>query len=176
LFVAVVLGILVTFPKAQSKDLVGLGIRHKENFIHEPRLVFKDWENLVLNGIGELSRFSRLGSDGDDLGEHNVPPFGSGSVGHNLCSMGPRVNYPKMVQGKSARMWQTMISEREQPDDPMPEWLDLKALTGYACVSERTLREWIHRDSNPLPASRVVYPGHGGPLRASRTKREYRVG
>jgi excisionase family DNA binding protein len=48
-----------------------------------------------------------------------------------------------------------MISEREQPGDPMPEWLDLKALTGYACVSERTLREWIHRDTNPLPASRV---------------------
>ena len=35
------------------------------------------------------------------------------------------------------------------------EWLDLKTLTAYACVSERTLREWIHRDSNPLPASRV---------------------
>jgi excisionase family DNA binding protein len=36
-----------------------------------------------------------------------------------------------------------------------PEWLDLKALRGYACVSERTLREWIHRASNPLPAARV---------------------
>ena len=36
-----------------------------------------------------------------------------------------------------------------------PEWLDLKALTGYACVSERTIREWIHRPLNPLPASRV---------------------
>ena len=48
-----------------------------------------------------------------------------------------------------------MISEREQPDDPMPEWLDLKALTGYACVSERTLRESIHRPENPLPAVRV---------------------
>ena len=36
-----------------------------------------------------------------------------------------------------------------------PEWLDLKALTGYACVSERTLRVWIHRPHNPLPAVRV---------------------
>lgn len=36
-----------------------------------------------------------------------------------------------------------------------PEWLDLKALQLYACVSERTLREWIHRASNPLPAARV---------------------
>ena len=35
------------------------------------------------------------------------------------------------------------------------EWVDLKALTRYACVSERTLRDWIHRASNPLPAVRV---------------------
>jgi excisionase family DNA binding protein len=36
-----------------------------------------------------------------------------------------------------------------------PEWLDLKALQKYACVSERTVREWIHRATNPLPAVRV---------------------
>jgi len=35
------------------------------------------------------------------------------------------------------------------------EWLDLKALRGYACVSERTLREWVHRSVNPLPAAQV---------------------
>lgn len=35
------------------------------------------------------------------------------------------------------------------------EWLDLKALQQYASVSERTLREWIHRAENPLPAVRV---------------------
>jgi hypothetical protein len=33
-----------------------------------------------------------------------------------------------------------------------PEWLDLNAAQAYICVSERTLREWIHRDSDPLPA------------------------
>ena len=43
-----------------------------------------------------------------------------------------------------------MISERSQR-----EWLDLKGLVGYACVSERTLRQWIHRPSDPLPAVRV---------------------
>jgi excisionase family DNA binding protein len=43
-----------------------------------------------------------------------------------------------------------MISEQQQP-----EWLDLKALQRYACVSERTLREWVHRVSDPLPAARV---------------------
>lgn len=36
-----------------------------------------------------------------------------------------------------------------------PEWLDLKALQRYACVSERTLREWVHRSLNPLPAAQV---------------------
>jgi len=33
--------------------------------------------------------------------------------------------------------------------------MDLKALQRYACVSERTLREWAHRPQNPLPAVRV---------------------
>ena len=42
-----------------------------------------------------------------------------------------------------------------KPDVARAEWLDLKALQGYACVSERTLREWIHRPENPLPAVRV---------------------
>ena len=35
------------------------------------------------------------------------------------------------------------------------EWLDLRALTEYASVSERTMRGWIHRPANPLPAVRV---------------------
>jgi len=43
-----------------------------------------------------------------------------------------------------------MISAQEKP-----EWLDLRALQKYACVSERTLREWIHRTNDPLPAVRV---------------------
>jgi excisionase family DNA binding protein len=43
-----------------------------------------------------------------------------------------------------------MISE-----PPQPEWLDLKELTQYACVSERTLRAWIHRPVDPLPAAQV---------------------
>lgn len=35
------------------------------------------------------------------------------------------------------------------------EWLSLRQLTEYAAVSERTLREWLHRLEDPLPASRV---------------------
>jgi excisionase family DNA binding protein len=38
---------------------------------------------------------------------------------------------------------------------PQVEWMDLKALQEYACVSERTFREWIHRPVEPLPAVRV---------------------
>ena len=36
-----------------------------------------------------------------------------------------------------------------------PEWMDMKALTLYVAVSERTLRAWIHRPVDPLPAARV---------------------
>jgi hypothetical protein len=100
LFVGVTLGIFLTFPKAQSKDLVGLCIRDKENLIHETWLVFKHRDDPIVNGFCELSRFSRLGADGDDSSEHNVPPFGSGSIRNNLCSLGSWVNYRKMVQGK----------------------------------------------------------------------------
>jgi excisionase family DNA binding protein len=44
------------------------------------------------------------------------------------------------------------------------EWLDLRALTQYASVSVRTVREWVHRPTNPLPASQV-----GNKLLISRT-------
>lgn len=45
------------------------------------------------------------------------------------------------------------------------EWMDLKAVQRYACVSERTVRDWIHRLQNPLPASRV----EGGKLLVKRS-------
>jgi excisionase family DNA binding protein len=35
------------------------------------------------------------------------------------------------------------------------EWLGLRELTEYADVSERTLRAWMHRETNPLPAVQV---------------------
>ena len=38
-----------------------------------------------------------------------------------------------------------------------PEWMDLKTTQNYADVSERTLREWIHRVLNPLPAVQVEH-------------------
>ena len=36
-----------------------------------------------------------------------------------------------------------------------PEWMDLKSTQDYANVSERTLREWIHRPVDTLPAVQV---------------------
>ena len=33
--------------------------------------------------------------------------------------------------------------------------MDLKAIQHYACVSERTIREWLHRSLRPLPAVQV---------------------
>lgn len=48
-----------------------------------------------------------------------------------------------------------MILEQAKTAGVQPEWMDLKTLQRYACVSERTLREWIHRPENPLPAVRV---------------------
>ena len=42
-----------------------------------------------------------------------------------------------------------------QFDGEQREWLDLKALQQHACVSDRTIRGWIHRPVNPLPAAQV---------------------
>jgi hypothetical protein len=39
--------------------------------------------------------------------------------------------------------------------DQRTEWMDLKALQQYACLSERTLRDWIRLAVNPLPAVQV---------------------
>lgn len=35
------------------------------------------------------------------------------------------------------------------------EWLDIKGVTEYASVSDRTIRTWIHSSVNPLPAVQV---------------------
>lgn len=35
------------------------------------------------------------------------------------------------------------------------EWLDIRALRQYVSISERTLREWIRRPVDPLPAVRI---------------------
>ena len=75
LFVHIALGILLTFPKAQREDLVRLGIRYEQNLVHEPRLVFKDWEDLIVNSSRKLLRFFRFGPDGYYSTEHSVPPF-----------------------------------------------------------------------------------------------------
>lgn len=54
---------------------------------------------------------------------------------------------------KLVKLTQTRRSE-VAPAVPR-EWLSLRELTDYAAVSERTLRAWMHRDKNPLPAVQV---------------------
>ena len=54
-------------------------------------------------------------------------------------------------QGEDSKRVRVPPSQHVQ----QPEWLDIKALTLYACVSERTIREWIHLPVNPLPAFQV---------------------
>jgi len=44
---------------------------------------------------------------------------------------------------------------RTVTNNPDREWMDLKGLTVYAAVSDRTLRDWLHRAVNPLPAVQV---------------------
>jgi excisionase family DNA binding protein len=48
--------------------------------------------------------------------------------------------------------------------EPQAEWLDLKALRVYASASDRTIRTWIHRQRDPLPASQA-----GGKIRVRRS-------
>lgn len=48
------------------------------------------------------------------------------------------------------------MDQRKQVDS-RPEWMDLKTTQAYADVSDRTIREWIHRPQNPLPASQVEH-------------------
>ena len=62
-------------------------------------------------------------------------------------------------------MVRTYSNVCRRPDEPVQEnisqlhngleWLDLKALTRYASISERTMRQWIHLAANPLPAVQV---------------------
>lgn len=42
-----------------------------------------------------------------------------------------------------------------KPSLQFAEWLDVKAVTLYASVSDRTVRTWIHAVVNPLPAVQV---------------------
>jgi hypothetical protein len=59
------------------------------------------------------------------------------------------------VQLQSKSFWCTLIQRKQL--DSAAEWMDLRTTQGYADVSERTLREWIHRPLNPLPAVQVEH-------------------
>jgi hypothetical protein len=48
-----------------------------------------------------------------------------------------------------------VVISQQQKLELYPEWMDLKAIQLYASVSERTVRDWIHLPTNPLPAAQV---------------------
>jgi|SRR5712691_3227151 len=66
------LSILLTFPKAQRQNLVGIGIGYENNLIHETGLALQYWQDLFLNGFGELPCLSLFGIDGYDSTEHSI--------------------------------------------------------------------------------------------------------
>jgi hypothetical protein len=65
LFVCPALGILLSSPEAQGEDLVGLGIRHKKNYVHETWLVFKDRQDLIANSFGVRKRGNHRSTETD---------------------------------------------------------------------------------------------------------------
>jgi len=67
-----------------------------------------------------------------------------------MCDVS-RLNRDSDIQAEVSRK----IGRKELIPEQQPAWLDMKALQRYACVSERTLREWIHRADDPLPAAQV---------------------
>ena len=50
----------------------------------------------------------------------------------------------------------TKVIQEKSQLERWPEWMDLKTIEQYADVSDRLLREWIHRPVNPLPAKQVA--------------------
>jgi hypothetical protein len=89
------LSILLTFPKAQRQNLVGIGIGYENNFIHETGLALQYWQDLFLNGFGELPCLSLFGIDGYDSTEHSTPPFWHLPVRKRLCFDGFEGQLPK---------------------------------------------------------------------------------
>lgn len=66
------------------------------------------------------------------------------------------MNLSEHAKLRSATLINSSIGTKVMVSEPFQrEWLDLKELNRYACVSERTLRGWVHRPTDPLPAVRV---------------------
>jgi len=94
------LSILLTFPKAQRQNLVGIGIGYENNLIHETGLALQYWQDLFLNGFGELPCLSLFGIDGYDSTEHSIPPAGNCLGRKRLCFDGFQGQLPKNGAGR----------------------------------------------------------------------------
>ncbi len=148
---------LADFSKSSGQNLVGLAIRHKEDLVHEPRLVFKDWEDPIVNGFGELSYLSRLGPDGNDSGEHSVPPLGFvGSVRHKPKLGGVERQLPKIVQGQ--------VLDLELPNTPgaLGKFArklaheDINITLGYATDGKRSRKSTVDLAVSDLDKGDII--------------------
>lgn len=102
------LSILLTFPKAQRQNLVGIGIGYKNNLIHETRLALQYGQDLFLNGFGELPCLSLFGTDGYDSTEHSIPPVANCLVRKRVCFDGFEGQLPK----NGARRLASLVKNR----------------------------------------------------------------
>jgi len=89
------LSILLTFPKTQRQNLVGIGIGYENNLIHETGLTLQYGQDLFLNGSGELPCLPLFGIDGYDSTEHSIPPVSNCLVRKRLCFDGSEGQLPK---------------------------------------------------------------------------------
>jgi hypothetical protein len=65
------------------------------------------------------------------------------------------VRHEYVRRGRAAWSNGTRYQPSKMMRNTQSEWMDLKALQAYACVSERTIRDWIHLPVNPLRASQA---------------------
>jgi len=75
--------------------LVGIGIRYVNNLIHETGLTLQYWQDLFLNGSGELPCLPLFGINGYDSTEHSIPPVSNCLVRKRLCFDGFEGQLPK---------------------------------------------------------------------------------
>ena len=54
-----------------------------------------------------------------------------------------------------SRPWRAHVQRDGSPGIPV-EWMDLRQVTQYAKVSNRTLRGWIHAPIDPLPTVKIA--------------------
>ena len=94
---------------------------------------------------------------GNKYGVKDIGPTNGSSLKIVLASPNQGFHTGRTVSESPPHQRNLASTDRLQAmEEGFPEWLDLRTLVRYASVSERTLRLWIHRDHDPLPAVRIT--------------------